>query len=165
MLSFRKQLFLIGLLALNQCVQSSHHQIKPPQFAMMTSWVSPIDPNVTLTQKFRPTKNQRHKGIDLAGRLNQPLYAVNNGIVTYHGEKFRGYGKMVLIDHGSGWTTLYSHLNKYNVKNGDQVQTGQVIGFMGQSGRASGVHLHFEIYKNKIPIDPLMVLPIKYKSR
>jgi murein DD-endopeptidase MepM/ murein hydrolase activator NlpD len=165
MLRFGKQLFFIGLLALSSCVQSSKRQIQPPKFAMMTAWVSPVDASVTLTQKFRPPKNQRHKGVDLAGRMNQPLFAVNNGVVTYRGEKFRGYGKMVLIDHGNGWTTLYSHLNKYNVRDGEQVKTGQTIGFMGKSGRASGVHIHFEIYKNKIPIDPLLVIPIKYKVR
>ena len=165
MLCLRKQLFLIGLLSLSNCVQLREREINPPNFAMMTAWVSPVDANVTLTQKFRPPKNQRHKGVDLAGSMNQPLYAVNNGVVTYRGDKFRGYGKMVLIDHGNGWTTLYSHLNKYNVQNGTQVKTGQVIGFMGRSGRASGVHIHFEIYKNKIPIDPLQVIPIKYKVR
>ena len=165
MLCLRKQLFFIGLLALSHCVQTPDRQINPPKFAMMTAWVPPVDATVTLTQKFRPPKNRRHKGVDLAGRMNQPLFAVNNGIVTYRGEKFRGYGKMVLIDHGNGWTTLYSHLNKYNVRDGEQVKTGQVIGFMGKSGRASGVHIHFEIYKNKIPIDPLQVIPIKYKTR
>jgi murein DD-endopeptidase MepM/ murein hydrolase activator NlpD len=161
----RKQLFFICWLGLSQCVQTSKRYVDEPKFTMMSNWVSPVEPNVTLTQKFRPPKNQRHKGVDLAGKSNQPIFASNNGIVTYKGDKFRGYGKMVLLEHADGWTTLYSHLSKFNVYDGQSVKTGQVIGFMGRSGRASGVHLHFEVYKNKIPIDPLRVIPIRYKFR
>lgn len=160
-----KQLLFIFLLALTHCVQSPPRQISEPHFTMMTDWVSPTDGNVVLTQKYRPPKNPRHKGVDLAGNMNQPIYAVNSGVVSYRGQRFRGYGQMLLIEHGNGWTSLYSHLNKYNAREGDSVKAGQVIGFMGRSGRASGVHLHFEIYKNKIPIDPLHVIPIKYRPR
>lgn len=165
MLLLRKQLLFICLLVLTHCAQAPQRQIYAPTFALMTKWISPTDANVVLTQRYRPPKNPRHKGVDLAGNMNQPIYAVNNGVVTYRGEKFRGYGQMILVEHGEGWTTLYSHLNKFNVSDGDQVKAGQVIGFMGRSGRASGVHIHFEIYKNKIPIDPLHVIPIKYREK
>lgn len=169
MCKFRTQpkffLYFAWLITLSQCIHSSDRNVIEPQFTMMSGWVSPVDKDVTLTQKFRPKYNSKHKGIDLAGRMNQPLYAANNGVVTYRGDKFRGYGQMILLEHSEGWTTLYSHLSKFNVSNGDRVRAGQVIGYMGRSGRASGVHLHFEIYKNKIPIDPLRVIPIQYKSK
>lgn len=165
MLFQRKRLCLILLLSFSQCVQTPTRIVNEPTVTMMSEWVSPVDPNVRLSQKFRPPKNPRHKGIDLAGNTNQPIYAANNGVVTYTGEKFRGYGKMILLEHADGWTTLYSHLTKYNVRAGSAVKAGEVIGFMGRSGRASGVHLHFEVYKNKIPVDPLKVVLIHYKSK
>ncbi len=162
---FRTQQLFILFIGLSQCVQSSNRNIIEPQITMMSGWVSPVEPNVTLTQKFRPKYNSKHKGVDLAGKMNQPLFATNSGVVTYKGDKFRGYGKMILLEHSEGWTSLYSHLSKFNVDNGDKVYAGQVIGYMGRSGRASGVHLHFEVYKNKIPIDPLRVVPIRYKFK
>ncbi len=165
MLLLRKQLLFIHILFLTNCIQTSETSYNEPAFKSMTAWSAPVNANVTLTQRFRPPKNPRHKGIDLAGKRNQSIFAVNNGVVTYRGQKFRGYGKMVLIEHGDGWSTLYSHLSKYNVRDGQRVTTGQTIGFMGRSGRASGVHLHFEIYKNKIPLDPLKVINMRYKTR
>lgn len=129
------------------------------------NWTAPTDANVTLTQKFKPPKNPRHKGVDLAGKSGQPIYAVRPGKVVYAGQKFRGYGKMLLIEHDGVWTTLYSHLSQYKVKSGDTVSQGQIVGLMGRTGRASGVHLHFEIYMNKLPQDPLKIIPMKYKTR
>lgn len=165
MLNFRTQLvFLILAFFLTQCGVSGQ-RYEEPQFTVMSGWVSPVDPNVTLTQKFRPKYNRKHKGVDLAGKLDQPIYAANSGVVMYKGDKFRGYGKIVMLEHGEGWTTLYSHLSKYNVENGQKVSAGQMIGYMGRSGRASGIHLHFEIYKNKIPIDPLRVVPLRYNFK
>lgn len=72
---------------------------------------------------------------------------------------------MLLIEHDGVWTTLYSHLSQYKVKSGDTVSQGQIVGLMGRTGRASGVHLHFEIYMNKLPQDPLKIIPMKYKTR
>lgn len=125
-------------------------------------WSAPTDANVNLSQAFRPRKNPKHRGIDLAGDRNQPIYAVKAGRISYAGQKFNGYGKMVLIEHDLTWSTLYSHLNSIKVSNGQYVKQGQVIGYMGRTGRASGVHLHFEIYRNKIPQDPLRIVPVKY---
>ncbi len=129
------------------------------------TWTSPTDPNVTLTQKFKPPKNPRHRGVDLAGKSGQPIYAARAGTVVYAGQKFQGYGKMLLVEHDPSWTTLYSHLSQFKVRSGDTVKQGQIIGLMGRTGRASGVHLHFEVYYNKIPQDPLKIVPMKYKTR
>lgn len=138
---------------------------KPEPKQGFGAWVSPTDSNVILTQKFRPPKNPRHRGIDLAGKTGQPIYATRSGKIVYAGQKFRGYGKMILLEHDSTWTSLYSHLTRYKVRSGEQVRQGQIIGYMGRTGRASGVHLHFEIYKNKVPQDPLSLVPIKYRRR
>lgn len=114
--------------------------------------------NVKLTQKFHPPTNPSHQGIDLGGKLNTPILAAHSGIVIYAGTGFRGYGKMMIIEHSEQWATLYAHLNRFKVKTGEWVAKGQLVGKMGRTGRASGVHLHFELIRDKIPIDPLSIL-------
>jgi len=116
--------------------------------------VSPLSTNYTLTQRFRPAKNRKHQGVDLAGKKGSPIFSAGSGRVVYSGRKFSGYGKMVLIDHGKGVATLYSHLNKRFVKSGQRVHKKQILGTMGKTGRATGVHLHFEIMEDKIPVNP-----------
>lgn len=117
----------------------------------------PVD-RARLTQGFQVGKKV-HFGVDLAGSKGTPILAAERGIVVYTGSGFRGYGKLVVIEHGTEWATLYSHLSKISVKEGQTVQQGQVIGGMGRTGRASGVHLHFEIRKNRQPVNPLALLP------
>lgn len=101
---------------------------------------------------------RNHLGLDLKGRKNDPIYAAHDGVVIYVGQKFRGYGKMILIEYDNTWASLYSHLNSYSVKVGQDVRGGDLIGKMGRTGRATGVHLHFELIKNKKPIDPYPLL-------
>jgi murein DD-endopeptidase MepM/ murein hydrolase activator NlpD len=99
-----------------------------------------------------------HQGLDLGGRKGQPIFAAHGGTVIYVGSKFKGYGRMVLIEYDQDWATLYGHLTSYSVKVGQRVLAGQKIGGMGRTGRATGVHLHFELIKGKQPIDPLPYL-------
>ncbi len=117
----------------------------------------PVD-QVHITQKFRPVLNPHHQGIDLGGPLNTSIKAAHEGVVVYAGRGFKGYGKMILIEYNNEWATLYAHLNRFKVKTGQWVSKGQAIGKMGRTGRASGVHLHFELIKDKLPIDPLTIL-------
>lgn len=92
--------------------------------------------------------------MDLAGKKGSPIFAVNKGRVIYQGQRFSGYGKMVMIKHANGVTSLYSHLNKIFVNAGQIVTGGQLVGTMGRTGRATGVHLHFELMQNMEPVDP-----------
>lgn len=115
--------------------------------------------NPRVSQPFAPPSNPKHDGIDLRGSLNTPIYAAHSGRVVYVGRKYSGYGKMILLAGPNGLATLYAHLNSYVVKKGQIIQAGQVIGAMGRTGRASGVHLHFEVLLNKIPVNPLVRLP------
>lgn len=112
-----------------------------------------------LTRGFLPKKKRPHLGLDLAAPKGTPILASRGGIVIYRGRDFRGFGKMVLIESGDGWATLYAHLDKFYVEEGERVTTGTVIGAMGRTGRATGVHLHFEIRKKSGPVDPLPLLP------
>lgn len=117
-----------------------------------------------LTQKFRPKKKvpyrRRHQGIDLAAHRNTPIYAIDHGVVTYLGSRKRGYGRLIVLTHMNGkYKSYYAHLNRYKVKLGDVVKKGDMIGLMGNTGRSTGVHLHFEIRRNKVALNPLDFLP------
>lgn len=120
-----------------------------------------------MTRGFLPhgTKRRKrpHKGIDLAAPRGSAVMAAHDGIIIYTGSGFKGYGKMVMIEsnssEGSGFATLYGHLDKIVVFEGKRVSQGEVIGALGNTGRSSGPHLHFEIRKLNGPIDPLPLLP------
>lgn len=117
----------------------------------------PVD-QARLTQGFQVGKKV-HWGVDLAGPKGTPILAAERGTVVYTGSGFHGYGKLVVIEHGSEWATLYSHLSKITVHEGQEVHQGETIGAMGRTGHATGNHLHFEIRKNRQPVNPLALLP------
>lgn len=94
-----------------------------------------------------------HTGLDFAGKIGTPLYAVAPGKVVFVGDK-TGYGKVVEIDHGMGFTTLYAHLSKFRIQRGDIVHAKDIVGLAGNSGRATGSHLHYEIRYNDRPFNP-----------
>lgn len=112
---------------------------------------------VRVTQNFK--RYPLHEGIDLGGGKGLPILAAHEGIVVYTGHDFSGYGKMVLLEYNRHWATLYGHLNDISVSEGMVVKPGDRIGSMGNTGRSTGVHLHFELMQNRQPIDPLTVLP------
>lgn len=118
----------------------------------------PVD-SARMTRGFLPHKRRPHLGIDLAAPKGTPIIAARGGVVIYRGRDFRGFGKMVMIESGDGWATLYAHLDKFYVEEGQKVAMGDTIGAMGRTGRATGVHLHFEIRKQRGPVDPLPLLP------
>ncbi len=94
-----------------------------------------------------------HRGLDFAGATGTPVYSTGQGIVSYAGFD-SGYGKVVSIDHGFGLVTRYAHLSKIYVKLGDKINRGIRIADVGSTGRSSGPHLHYEVRKNGIPVNP-----------
>jgi murein DD-endopeptidase MepM/ murein hydrolase activator NlpD len=100
-----------------------------------------------------------HRGIDIAGGFGVPVAAADGGYVSYAGWSAVGYGYMVLIDHGNGYSTLYGHLNAWYVDPGQAVARGQIIGAMGSTGNSTGPHLHFEIRYGGVSQNPLVYLP------
>ena len=96
-----------------------------------------------------------HSGIDFSAQMGTEAYATGDGVV-YDVEKGHwGYGNMVTIDHGFGYKTRYAHLQKAAVRKGQKVKRGQCIGFIGNTGKTTGVHLHYEVLKNDVQIDPI----------
>ena len=114
----------------------------------------------TLSRGF---KRGAHTGLDLLSPKGTPIYAVLDGvveIVSDGGPGFRGYGKVILINHGGKLWTLYSHNTTNNVKVGQHVKQGEMIATVGMTGRATANHLHFEVRNSKgTPLDPLKYLP------
>ena len=98
-------------------------------------------------------KSAWHSGVDFAGKMGSDVIAVAAGVVVWSGERY-GYGDMIEISHGNGFSTRYAHNSKNLVKAGDVVKKGQVVALMGSSGRSTGPHVHFEVYKHGRPVDP-----------
>lgn len=95
-----------------------------------------------------------HKGIDLAGPVGTPIYATADGVVS-KAEWFSSYGLYVSIEHGGALQTRYGHMSRLNVANGQRVRKGEVIGFIGSTGRSTGPHLHYEVRVNGEAVNPL----------
>ena len=95
-----------------------------------------------------------HSGIDFSTNLNAEIYATGDGVVDIDKTQW-GYGKMVTIDHGYGYKSMYAHLNRFAVRKGQKVKRGQLIGYAGSTGKSTGVHLHYELRKDDVPIDPI----------
>ena len=102
-------------------------------------------------------KKAWHDGIDFAGREGSDVIAVASGVVSWSGER-RGYGKLIEVAHGDGVITRYGHNQENLVKVGDMVRRGDVVALMGNSGRSTGPHVHFEVHKNGRPVDPASYL-------
>jgi len=115
----------------------------------------PVD-DVRITQGYRVF----HPGLDLDGLTGDTIYPFMRGVVEAIDYSKYAYGNAIYINHGGGTTSLYAHLSKIVVKVNDEVTTNTKIGEMGASGRAFGDHLHFEVRKEGLPINPLSVLPL-----
>jgi len=98
-----------------------------------------------------------HQGLDISADEGTEVYATADGIVA-HAAAEGGYGNLIVLDHGYGLETRYGHLSKYNVKPGDKVKRGDVVGFVGSTGRATGAHLHYEVRVNGRLLNPLQLL-------
>ncbi|MGB5179265.1 MAG: M23 family metallopeptidase [Gammaproteobacteria bacterium] len=98
-------------------------------------------------------KQDFHKGLDFAGKQGSEVIAVGDGVVSWAGKK-SGYGKLIEINHGNGYTTRYGHNQSHMVKVGDTVKKGQQIALMGSTGRSTGPHVHFEVLHNGKSVNP-----------
>jgi hypothetical protein len=98
---------------------------------------------------------RRHKGMDFTATRGTPIYATSDGIIKRADARALGYGKHIRIDHGFGYLTLYAHLSGYNVKRGQRVKRGDIIGYVGNTGRSQAPHLHYEIHKDGKAVNPI----------
>ena len=106
------------------------------------------------TDPFTKTR-KKHWGMDFTAPRGTPVYASGDGKVIKADNTVSGYGKHIKIDHGYGYESLYAHLYKYNVRRGEKVKRGDLIGFVGSTGRSQAPHLHYEIFKDGSRINPI----------
>ena len=98
---------------------------------------------------------KKHWGMDFTAPRGTPIYATGDGVVKRADRRSSGYGRHIRIDHGFGYKSLYAHLYKYNVRKGQKVKRGDIIGFVGSSGRSQAPHLHYEIFKDGNRVNPI----------
>jgi murein DD-endopeptidase MepM/ murein hydrolase activator NlpD len=127
-------------------------------------FVPPLNNEITTVFGTKRIMNGKwtsvHRGIDLKGNAGEEVRASNDGRVVLEEELFFG-GNTIILDHGQGIYTIYMHLSKFNVSSGDAVSKGDVIGFVGSSGRATGPHLHFGSKVREISVNPVSLFNLK----
>jgi murein DD-endopeptidase MepM/ murein hydrolase activator NlpD len=109
----------------------------------------------SMSSSFGARWGRMHEGVDLVGSAD--IHASDEGVVSFAGQQ-NGYGNVIMIDHGNGYQTVYGHLSSIGVHVGQVVQQGESIGVMGNTGRSTGTHLHFEIRKDNTPRNPMTYL-------
>lgn len=129
-----------------ECLLSATPELAP-LFGKMTS-------NFGVRRWRRSGHSENHYGLDIAVSRGTPVSAPAEGVVTIR-SRVGDYGNLIELDHGTGYTTRFGHLSKFNVEIGDRVKKGQIIGFVGSTGRSTGPHLHYEVRLNDTPVDPI----------
>jgi murein DD-endopeptidase MepM/ murein hydrolase activator NlpD len=108
-----------------------------------------------LSSAFGTRGGRFHGGIDITGERGTPITAAAEGVVMFSGRGPDGYGNVVMLDHGDSLMTLYAHNERNVVRQGQRVRQGQIVALMGDTGRASGTHIHFEVHQHGRLVDPL----------
>lgn len=113
------------------------------------------------------SRNRQHHGVDFAAPSGTPVFAASSGVVLSadNTSLSEAFGNAVLIEHGDQLTSLSAHLSRLDVQIGQWVEAGQQIGLVGQTGRATGPHLHFELWRGSVPQDPIALLPLNSQER
>lgn len=149
----RFALALLGAVLLTACSESPTSvvpQTNPLPGAKLTSAYGPRSHDPITGQAL---VDGHHDGHDLAAAAGTPIRAAKDGKVTFSGTR-GGYGKAVILAHAGGWSTLYGHASRLAVKEGQAVRAGQVIAYVGSTGRSTGPHLHYELRRNGVAMDP-----------
>ena len=111
-----------------------------------------------ITDVFKEAESKKHQGIDISSPIGTPIRASNAGKVIYSNNGIKGYGNLIILRHSEEYVSVYAHNQVNLVEEGTWAEKGQVIGKVGQTGKATGPHLHFEIRKNNKALDPLLFL-------
>ena len=129
----------------------------PLEASVGTQFQWPV-PGGAVTSRFGRRDHGHHDGIDVQAPMGTAVRAARGGAVLYSGS-LRGYGNLVIVDHGSGYATVYAHNQRNLVRVGDRVRSGQTIALVGATGQVTAPHLHFEVRQRNVAHDPLLFLP------
>ncbi|MCI0507711.1 MAG: peptidoglycan DD-metalloendopeptidase family protein [Gammaproteobacteria bacterium] len=143
-----QQLDLLETMLMNK---NLHDEVMPAGKPIVKGWTSSFFG--LRTDPFTGHK-EHHKGVDFAGKLGSDIVTVASGVVTWAGHRY-GYGLLVEVNHGNGYATRYGHAQEVLVKVGETVKKGQVVALMGSTGRSTGPHVHFEVWRNGDAVDPM----------
>jgi len=133
-----------------------------PQHFDFVPTINPVNPkklkrySSSFGMRFHPVdgKDRMHLGLDISASLATPVHAAADGKVTTVIISDYGYGNQVIIKHKFGFSTRYAHMTKVHIQKNDSIKKGDIIGFIGSTGKSTGYHLHYEVLKYKKPIDP-----------
>lgn len=124
------------------------------EFLTTGKFLWPVPTITKISSHFGRRWGRPHTGLDIPGKIGTDIIAAEDGVVSFSG-RMSGYGKVIVIKHGGNYSTVYAHNNKNIVKKGQKVYRGQLIAELGNSGKSTGAHLHFEIRKNEEAVNPL----------
>ena len=131
--------------------QNLSERVYPQGRPVLSGWMSSYFGRRTDPFTGKPAN---HRGVDFAGKVGDEIIAVADGVVTWSAER-HGFGQLVEINHGNGYSTRYAHNQKNLVEVGDEIKKGQTVALMGDTGRATGPNLHFEVLKNGQRVNPV----------
>ena len=157
---------LIAVLSGTGCARHRHH-VPPPlpdsrgSVAECVPAIWPVaHPALRISSEFGESRSggRRHKGIDMAVPQGTPVMATASGTAIFSGRQ-GAYGNIIVINHGGGYETAYAHLHKRLTNAGNRIRRGQTIGLVGATGNATGPHLHYEVRRNGVAVNPRPWLP------
>lgn len=124
------------------------HFFKTENFA----W--PVPASNRISSEYGHRWGRKHEGIDIPAKIGTKIIAANDGVVVYSGNEYTGYGNLIIIGHRDGTFTIYGHNHRNLVGPNQLVRKGEVIGYVGNTGRSTGPHLHFEVRRDGVPLNP-----------
>ncbi len=144
---------VVALVAISATLACATGRRADDRAAVPRGWPVPQDAAVITSNYGADRGRSHHEGIDLSAPAGTRVVATADGVVST-AERLGDFGRVVVIDHGAGWQTRYAHLKNIKVKKGKRVRRGEVVGTVGKSGNATGNHLHYEIRRHGVPVDP-----------
>ena len=134
--------------------QRSVYRATPKMWPTSGTLTSPFGYRFSPTARREAGFGEFHPGVDIANTKVTSILATADGVVRHSGWS-GGYGQLIMVDHGHGFTTLYGHTSKVVARKGQRVERGEVIGYMGTTGRSTGKHLHYEVWRDGKPVNPI----------
>ena len=150
----KKRLFFVGILAAAALLQGCASSSRGVESSVMPrGWPVPYDVARVSSSFGVQRESSRHKGIDLTAPKGTKVRSTADGQVTFAGRS-GDFGRLVVVDHGGGYETRYAHLKRIDVAKGKKLKRGAVVGTVGESGNATGPHLHYEVRLQGTPVNP-----------
>lgn len=123
-------------------------------FFKSEGFVWPVPNSNRISSDYGHRWGRKHEGIDIPAKIGTKIVAANDGVVVYSGNEYTGYGNIIILGHRDGTFTIYAHNHRNLVESGQVVRRGQQIAQLGNTGRSTGPHLHFEVRKDGVPMNP-----------